>query len=73
MQTKNDKFPKWVENVENKEIKIEFYKKKINKMIAKLEHEATPQDRMLYFNDDEESFEDFTFDEEFFDGNEEFV
>lgn len=54
MQTKDDKFPKWVENVENKEIKIEFYKKKINKMIAKLEHEATPQDRMLYFNDDEE-------------------
>lgn len=54
MQTKDDKFPKWIENVENKEIKIEFYKKKINKMIAKLEHEATPQDRMLYFNDDEE-------------------
>ena len=54
IQTKDDKFPKWVENVENKEIKIEFYKKKINKMIAKLEHEATPQDRMLYFNDDEE-------------------
>ena len=54
MQTKDDKFPKWVENVENKEIKIEFYKKKINKMIAKLEHEATPLDRMLYFNDDEE-------------------
>lgn len=54
MQTKDDKFAKWVENVENKEIKIEFYKKKINKMIAKLEHEATPQDRMLYFNDDEE-------------------
>ena len=54
MQTKDDKFQKWVENVENKEIKIEFYKKKINKMIAKLEHEATPQDRMLYFNDDEE-------------------
>ena len=26
-----------------------------------------------YFNDDEESLEDFTFDEEFFDGNEEFV
>lgn len=54
MQTKDDKFPKWIENVENKEIKIEFYKKKITKMIAKLEHEATPQDRMLYFNDDEE-------------------
>ena len=54
MQTKDDKFPKWVENVENKEIKIEFYKRKINKLIAKLEHKASSKDRMLYFNDNEE-------------------
>jgi hypothetical protein len=54
MQTKDDKFAKWVENVENKEIKIEFYKRKINKLIAKLEHTATSRDRMLYFNDNEE-------------------
>ena len=53
LKSKDDKFAKWVENVENKEIKIEFYKRKINKLIAKLEHNAKPQDRMLYFNDDE--------------------
>lgn len=55
MHTKDDKFPKWVENVENREIKIEFYKKKINKKIAKLEHKAKSIDRMLYFNDDEDA------------------
>ena len=54
MQNKDDKFAKWIENIENVEIKIEFYKRKITKLIAKLEHNATSQDRMLYFNDDEE-------------------
>ena len=54
LESKDDKFPKWVENVENVEIKIEFYKRKMYKAIAKLEHNASQQDRMLYFNDDEE-------------------
>lgn len=54
LRSKDDKFAKWIENVENREIKIEFYKRKITKLIAKLEHNAKPQDRMLYFNDDEE-------------------
>lgn len=54
LKSKDDKFAKWIENVENREIKIEFYKRKITKLIAKLEHNAKPQDRMLYFNDDEE-------------------
>lgn len=53
-EIKDDKFAKWVENVENREIKIEFYKRKMNQKIAKLEKKAKPQDRMLYFNDDEE-------------------
>ena len=51
LEIKDDKFPKWVENVENYNIKIEFYKKKINKKIAKLEHSAKSHDRMLYFSD----------------------
>lgn len=55
METKDNNFSKWVENVENVEIKIEFYKRKINKKIAKLEHKAKPQDRMLYYNDNEEA------------------
>lgn len=54
METKDDKFPKWIENIENRDIKIEFYKRKINKLIAKLEHKASSKDRMLYFNDNEE-------------------
>ena len=55
MEIKDNNFPKWVENVENVEIKIEFYKRKINKQIAKLEHRAKPQDRMLYFSDNEDA------------------
>ena len=54
LETKDDKFPKWVENVENRDIKIEFYKRKINKKLAKLEHHAFSRDRMLYFSDNEE-------------------
>ena len=54
LETKDDKFPRWVENVENRDIKIEFYKRKINKKLAKLEHHASSRDRMLYFSDNEE-------------------
>lgn len=54
LETKDDKFPKWVENVENREIKIEFYKRKINKKLAKLEHYASSRNRMLYFSENEE-------------------
>lgn len=54
LETKDDKFPKWVENVENREIKIEFYKRKINKKLAKLEHHASSRNRMLYFSENEE-------------------
>ena len=54
LETKDDKFPRWVENVENRDIKIEFYKRKINKKLAKLEHHAFSRDRMLYFSDNEE-------------------
>lgn len=54
LETKDDKFPQWVENVENREIKIEFYKRRINKKLAKLEHKAKPRDRALYFSENEE-------------------
>lgn len=54
LETKDDKFPKWVENVENRDIKIEFYKRKISKQLAKLEHHASSRDRMLYFSENEE-------------------
>ena len=54
LETKDDKFPRWVENVENRDIKIEFYKRKINKKLAKLEHHASSRDRMLYFSENEE-------------------
>ena len=55
LETKDNNFPKWIENVENIEIKIEFYKRKINKLIANLEHKTKQEDRMLYFSDNEES------------------
>lgn len=55
LEVKDDKFPKWVENVENKEIKIEFYKRKKSKDLAKVEHHASSHDRMLYFSDNEEA------------------
>lgn len=55
LETKDDKFPKWVENVENRDIKIEFYKRKISKKLARLEHHALSRDRMLYFSDNEEA------------------
>lgn len=54
LETKDDKFPRWVENVENRDIKIEFYKRKISKQLAKLEHHASSRDRMLYFSENEE-------------------
>ena len=54
LETKDDKFPKWVENVENRDIKIEFYKRKISKKLARLEHHALSRDRMLYFSENEE-------------------
>ena len=54
LETKDDKFPRWIENVENREIKIEFYKRKINKQLARLEHHASSRDRMLYFSENEE-------------------
>ena len=54
LETKDDKFPRWVENVENRDIKIEFYKRKINKQLARLEHHASSRDRMLYFSENEE-------------------
>lgn len=53
IESKDDNFQKWVENVENVEIKIEFYKRKMHKLIAKLEHNATQHDRMLFYKDDE--------------------
>lgn len=53
METKDNNFPKWVENVENVEITIEFYKRKYSTKIAKLERKAKMKDRMLYFNNDE--------------------
>lgn len=54
LETKDDKFPKWVENVENRDIKIEFYKRKISKQLARLEHHASSKDRMLYFSENDE-------------------
>lgn len=55
LETKDDKFPRWVENVENRDIKIEFYKRKISKKLARLEHHASSRDRMLYFSENEEA------------------
>lgn len=53
METKDNNFPKWVENVENVEITIEFYKRKISGQIAKLERKAKMKDRMLYYGKDD--------------------
>ena len=53
METKDNNFPRWIENVENVEITIEFYKRKMNKKIAKLERKAKMKDRMMYFSNDE--------------------
>ena len=53
MQSKDNDFPNWVENVENREIRVEFFKSKINKKLAKLESKAKPKDRMLYYSDRE--------------------
>lgn len=53
LQSKDNDFPSWVENNENKEIRIEFYKTKINKKLIKLEKHAKPKDRMLYYSDRE--------------------
>lgn len=54
METKDNNFPKWVENVENKAIKIEFYKRKMNNKLIKLEQKAPARDRMLFFSDRED-------------------
>lgn len=57
LETKDDKFPKWIENVENRSIKIEFYKKKITKSIVRLERHASAKDRALYFSNNDEAKE----------------
>ena len=51
LQAKDNDFPNWVENVENREIRIEFFKAKINKKLARLESKAKAKDRMLYYSD----------------------
>lgn len=54
LEIKDDKFPRWVENVENREIKIEVFRKKINQKLARLEHKTSLKNRALYFSDNEE-------------------
>lgn len=57
MKLKGQDFPDYIENVKNREIKIEAYKKKINAQIKKLESKAKAIDRALYFTKDEKKFE----------------
>lgn len=52
MKLKGKDFPGYIENVKNREIKIEAYKKKINKQLLKLEKKAKAEDRALYFSED---------------------
>lgn len=53
LQSKDNDFPYWVENIENKDIRIAFYKTLINKKLFKLEKRASVKDRMLYYSDKE--------------------
>lgn len=57
MKLKGQDFPDYIENVKNREIKIEAYKNKINVQITKLESKAKPMDRALYFTKDEKKYE----------------
>ena len=57
MKLKGQDFPYYIENVKNREIKIEAYKKKINAQITKLEAKAKAIDRALFFTKDETKFE----------------
>ena len=52
-RSKDNNFSYWVENNENVDIRIEFWKRKINKKIVKLERKAKTADRMLYFNNND--------------------
>ena len=52
LQSKDNNFAYWCENVENREIRIEFFKANISKKLVKLEKRAKAKDRMLYYSDD---------------------
>ena len=53
LQSKDNDFPSWVENNENRDIRIEFFKAKISRKLIKLEKYAKSKDRMLYYSDNE--------------------
>lgn len=55
LKLKGADFPYYCENIKNKEIKKEAFTKKIQKKLRKLEKHAKAEDRLLYFNDSEES------------------
>ena len=50
VKLKDADFPYWIENVKNKEIKIEAWKEKINKKLARLEKKAKEEDIQLFYN-----------------------
>ena len=52
VKLKDVDFGFWIENVKNKEIKIEAWKKKINKKLLKLERKATEEDRHIFYNNE---------------------
>lgn len=49
---KEEDFPKYIEDVQNRKVKIEFWKFKINKKLAKLEKKSKEKDRLLFNSDD---------------------
>lgn len=53
MKLKDNDFSSWVMTIKNKEIKIEFWKKKINRKLLKLEKFSRRKDKILYESRDE--------------------
>lgn len=52
MKLKSNDFPKYITTVKNREIKIEAWKRKISKKLAKLENKAKTSDKALYYKND---------------------
>ena len=50
VKLKDADFPYWVENIKNKEIKIEAWKEKINKKLARLEKKAKEKDIHIFYD-----------------------
>lgn len=54
MKLKGEDFPKYIDTVENPEIKARAWREQVNRTLAKLEKKAKPEDRILYFKKDDD-------------------